>query len=239
MSKDGRIWLSHTGLEMLERCPRCFWLQYQEGVRQPEGIVSRLANRFDTVLKEHFQRYRNTNNLPPMVEGKLDGILQNPFQEKYWARINDKYGFFGKLDECLINKKGELTPVDFKTSSSDPRDREIIKAYQTQIDDYIYLISQNHNKTSGYGYLVYFYPDVAAELHKGFPMIVHIVKVTGNPNSTQNRIKNAIEVIEGKIPMANPMCVFCNWYQTISDILKENKKSSIIKEETIAVQLKI
>ncbi|PIR80430.1 MAG: hypothetical protein COU25_00270, partial [Candidatus Levybacteria bacterium CG10_big_fil_rev_8_21_14_0_10_35_13] len=84
MSKDGRTWLSHTSLEVLERCPRCFWLQIKKGIRQPEGIVSRLANRFDAVLKNYFDKYRTQNTLPPMVEGKLPGKLQNPFVEKYF-----------------------------------------------------------------------------------------------------------------------------------------------------------
>jgi len=100
MAKDGKIWLSHTGLENLGRCPRCFWLSYRRGIRQPEGIVSRLANRFDTVLKNYFNMYRP--QLPPMVEGKLEGRLQDPFQEKYFVPIDVRYGFWGKLDECLI-----------------------------------------------------------------------------------------------------------------------------------------
>src|SRR3989304_298418 len=124
MSKDGRVWLSHTGLETLERCPRCFWLQYHKGIRQPEGIVSRLANRFDVVLKNYFDSFRNTQELPPMVTGKLEGKLQNPFQEKYFVRINGDYGLLGKLDECLVNEKDKYIPVDFKASSSDPREKE-------------------------------------------------------------------------------------------------------------------
>ena len=148
MSKDGRLWLSHTGLETLERCPRCFWLQYNKKIYQPEGIVSRLANRFDSVLKNYFNVYRPLGELPPIVKGKLNGKLQNPFQEKYFVRINEKYGFWGKLDEALENDKGELTPVDFKTSSSDPREKETLPAYKSQIDDYVFLIKQSDKKVT-------------------------------------------------------------------------------------------
>ncbi|MBI2026012.1 MAG: hypothetical protein HYT06_01380, partial [Candidatus Levybacteria bacterium] len=91
MSKDGRVWLSHTSLEVLERCPRCFWLQIRKGIRQPEGIVSRLANRFDVVVKNYFNKYRKLGKFPPMVEHKLSGTLQNPFVEKYFVRINESY----------------------------------------------------------------------------------------------------------------------------------------------------
>jgi hypothetical protein len=212
MSKDGRIWLSHTGIETLSRCPRCFYLQYKKKVRQPEGIVSRLANRFDIVLKNYFDTFRDTNELPPLVRGKLEGKLQNPFQEKYFARINDKYGFFGKLDECLVNEKGEYIPVDFKTSSSDPRGKEILSAYQSQIDDYIFLLKEQRYPVSGFGYLVYVFPDLGTELHNSFPMIIHIIKLNGDPEKTKARIEKAIKALEAPLPEPSENCPFCNWY---------------------------
>ena len=211
MSKDGRIWLSHTSLEVLERCPKCFWLQVRKGVRQPEGIVSRLANRFDGVIKNYFDIYRQKGVLSPMVEGKLEGKLQNPFVEKYFVRINDKFGFYGKLDECLVNENEELSPIDFKTSSSDPRDKEILPAYQSQIDDYVFLIKENGKKVTGEGFLIYFFPDLGIELHDGFPMIIHIQKLKGDPQKTKARIENAIKILESDVPNSNPDCVFCNY----------------------------
>lgn len=215
MSKDGRTWLSHTGLETLERCPRCFWLQYKKGIRQPEGIVSRLANRFDVILKNYFNSFRETGDLPPMVAGKLDGKLQNPFQEKYFVRINDKYGFFGKLDECLVNDLGEHIPVDFKTSSSDPREKETLSAYKSQIDSYTFIIKESRLKVAGFGYLVYVYPDQSQKLHDGFPMIIHVTKLPGTPENTVARIKNAINILEDKMPAPKPECPFCIWYETM------------------------
>lgn len=236
MSKDGRIWLSHTGLETLERCPRCFWLQYHKGIRQPEGIVSRLANRFDVVLKNYFESFRNTDELPPLVSGKLEGKLQNPFSEKYFVQIDDNYGFFGKLDECLVNEAGEHIPVDFKTSSSDPREKETLSAYQSQIDSYIFIIRENRLKVAGFGYLVYVYPDQSPKLHDGFPMIIHVTKLTGDPQNTVKRISNAINVLESKMPTPSPECPFCNWYEKIKIELDEkilDKKTSKVKKEII------
>jgi CRISPR/Cas system-associated exonuclease Cas4 (RecB family) len=224
MSKDGRIWLSHTGLEILERCPRCFWLYYKKGIRQPEGIVSRLANRFDIVLKNYFNAFRQTGELPPMVAGKLEGRLQNPFQEKYFIRINDSYGFFGKLDECLINNKAEYIPIDFKTSSSDPREKETLSAYQSQIDSYICIMQENGLKVAGFGYLVYVYPDQSQELHNGFPMIIHVAKLSGNPQNTIQKIEKAVKILEEKMPLSHPACPFCSWYETMKAELEEKNK---------------
>lgn len=218
MSKDGRIWLSHTGIEGLERCPRCFWLQYIKGIRQPEGIVSRLANRFDGVLKNYFDSFRETGELPPMVEGQLPGKLQCPFQESYFVRINDKFGFVGKLDECLVNESGELIPVDFKTSSSDPREKELLQAYENQIDDYVFVIKRNNLKVTGYGYLIFVFPDHGKELHKGFPMIIHVVKVKGDPKKTEARIENAMKVLQGKMPKEADDCKFCKYRKDVREL---------------------
>ncbi len=218
MSKDKKIWLSHTGLENLERCPRCFWLQYRKGIRQPEGIVSRLANRFDTVLKNYFNIYRPLGELPPMVDGKLEGKLQDPFQEKHFVDIDDKYGFLGRLDECLENENGELIPLDFKTASSDPREKEVLPAYQAQIDAYVFLLKEKNKKVTGDGYLVFFFPDHSKKLHTGFPMIIHIVKLKGDPGRTAERIAKAISTLEGEMPKPNPECEFCNYRKVVKDI---------------------
>lgn len=208
-----KTWLSHTGVETLERCPRCFWLAYKKGIRQPEGIVSRLANRFDGVMKDYFDSYRKLGILPPMVKGKIIGKLQSPFVEKYFANINDRYGFLGKLDECLVDAKGRFIPVDFKTASTDPRQKDLLEAYKNQIDDYLFLLEKNGHKTAGYGYLIFVFPDLSHELHKGFPMIIHVVKVKGDPKKTEIRLKAAFKVLEGKMPKPALECPFCSWYE--------------------------
>lgn len=224
MGKDGRIWLSHTGLETLERCPRCFWLRYIRNIYQPEGIVSRLANRFDKVMKNYFDLFRPTGKLPPIVKKSVVGRLQNPFQEKYFVPLDRKYGFYGKLDECFVTRTSELVPVDFKTASSDPRARtDILPAYKSQIDDYIYILMKNNKKTAGYGYLIFVYPEDGKYLHKGFPMYIDVKKVKGNPANTAKRIKEAIEVLEKKIPPPSLECPFCKWYDTVRGELGEGK----------------
>lgn len=210
-------WLSHTGLEALERCPRCFWLRYKKGIYQPEGIVSRLANRFDIVLKNYFDIYRKKGGIPPLVAGKIEGKLQNPFEEKYFARINERFGFYGKLDECLISKEEKCVPIDFKTSSSDPRERETLSSYKSQIDDYLFLLEQNKKKNGGYGYLIYVFPD-HGKLHSSFPMVIHVVKINGNPKNTEKRIKKAIKVLEEQIPQSNPDCPFCLYRAKVKEI---------------------
>lgn len=208
-------WLSATAVETSKRCPRCFWLQVNCKIYQPEGIVSRLANRFDGVIKKYFDLYRGTPDLPPMVAGQIDGRLEAPFQEKYFATITSKYGFLGKLDECIIRDDAKYTPVDHKTASSDPTTRELIPAYQFQLDAYAFLLEQNRKPTTGIGHLIYFYPGEGKTLHEGFPMQVTVKTLTTNPGRVKGELLKAIDILEGPLPSSAPTCPFCLYVETV------------------------
>lgn len=211
-----KIWLSPSGIEGLARCQRCFWLQYNRGIYQPEGIVSRLANRFDSVIKKYFDLYRPHEELPPMIEGKVEGKLENPFHDTYFYHHNKKYGFMGRLDECLVRSDGRFTPVDHKTTSTDPREKEIIEAYQNQLDSYAFLLEANKKKTSGFGHLIYFYPEHNDELHRGFKMLIFIKTLKTNPKAAFKKFLEAVKILEKPIPKPSKDCPFCLWYDRIA-----------------------
>lgn len=208
-------WLSHSALEELNRCPRCFWLSYKEGIKLPEGIQSRLANRFDNILKKYFENYRQQDKLPPLVEGKIKGRLKKPFKEAYFYPFDQDYGFYGKLDECLVDDDGNHIPVDFKTSSSDPREKETLSAYQNQIDEYLFLLEENGLKVANFGYLIYFFPEMTIELSNGFPMIIHIVKIERKTKDIKKRIEKAINILKSSIPNPSEDCVYCRWFEKV------------------------
>lgn len=214
-----KIWLSHSGIEGMYRCKRCFWLQYNKGLRQPEGIVSRLANRFDIILKKYFDIYRQIGELPPMIEGKVEGKLEYPFQEKYFYDHSEKYGLTGRLDDCLVRDDSSYTPVDHKTSSSDPRDKtEILSAYQHQLNFYAYLLEKNNKPTSGFGHLIYYYPLHGENLHKGVPIHVHVQNLKTSPKQAEEEFLKAIDVLEGKMPESSSDCPFCAWHEQLKEL---------------------
>lgn len=215
---EKRIWFSATAMESMNRCPRCFWIEKHEGIRQPEGIVSRLANRFDAVIKQYFDLYRPNGELPPMIAGKVEGILQYPFQEKYWYRVpghGNRYGFYGKLDECLVSKANKYTPVDHKTASSDPTTRELIPAYQFQLDAYAFLLEKNAHPTTGVGHLIYFFPGHGTKLHEGFPMEITIKTLKTDPGRVMPRLESAIALLEGPLPQPGKDCPFCAYVDRV------------------------
>lgn len=219
-SKKKKKWLSATGLESMNRCPRCFWLRYNKKIYQPEGIVSRLANRFDTIFKQYFDQYRPLGEVPPILEGKVKGTLQHPFQETYFYHHDDNYGLMGKLDECLVTAEGKYTPIDHKTSSGDPNTRPMIPAYQTQLDTYALLLDKNNRPSSGIGHLLYFYPAQADDLHNRFPMDITLKTLKTTPANAMKKFKQAMKVLDAPMPQSSPECPFCQWHDVIT---KETK----------------
>ncbi|MBI2175274.1 MAG: PD-(D/E)XK nuclease family protein [Parcubacteria group bacterium] len=220
-SKKKKIWLSPSGLSLLSRCPRCFWLQYRRGIRQPEGIQSRLANRFDGVIKAYFDTYRGGDVLPPLVAGQVEGKLEHPFQETYFYHHDDDYGLMGKLDECLVRADGTFTPVDHKTASSDPRTRDLLPAYQTQLDIYAFLLGSNRKKPSGIGHLIYFYPADGADLHEGFQMEVIVKTLDTSTDAAHEKFMEGVAALEGEMPFAADNCPFCLWYDAMTALLEK------------------
>ncbi|KKS45245.1 hypothetical protein A2567_00240 [Candidatus Azambacteria bacterium RIFOXYD1_FULL_42_11] len=216
--KQKKMWLSHSGIEGMYRCPRCFWLKYNEKLSQPEGIVSRLANRFDVILKRYFDLFRPLGELPPMLEGQVEGKLENPFQEKYFYDHDEKYGLTGRLDDCLIREDGTHTPVDHKTASSDPREKDILEAYQHQLNFYAFLLEKNGKKTSGFGHLIYYYPEHTDDLKNGVPLHVHVQTLKTDPKQALNEFLKAIEVLENKMPNPAENCPFCSWHEQMKEL---------------------
>lgn len=217
-SKDGITWLSHSAIGGMYACPRCFWLFIKKGIKHPEGIQSRLAGRFDRLTKAYFHLFREAGKMPPLIEGKVLGTLENPLQASYSYRYNDAYGLKGQLDECLVLKNRQRIPVDHKTSSGDPRKKDSIDAYGHQLNAYALLLEENGKPTAGFGYLIYYYPDDTTEMHKGVPLVIHIEKLKTDPEAARKELKAAIAILEKPMPEASPTCVFCNWHETLKGL---------------------
>lgn len=214
-----KIWLSHSGIDILNRCPRCFWLRYKYGIYQPQGIFSRLPIRFDQIFKNYFNDYRILNDLPPILEKVFKGKLQNPFKETYFYSINQKYGFYGKLDECLIDTDGKHVVVDFKTTSSDPRKRtDVFPSYKNQVEEYTFLLEAQQKPVADFAYLIFFYPDFTKELHNHVPLIIDIKKVKVNTRVVLSRLTNAIKVLQGDMPESSSDCSYCQWNKDLKDV---------------------
>lgn len=206
-----------TGLNLFKECPRCFWLHYNEKVHRPRGIFPSLPGGMDLVIKKYFDKYRD--KLPPEIDDKVVGQLMPDIQLlnkwrnwqtglEYYDKKRDAV-LFGALDDCLINDDHYI-PVDYKTRGFPPKDGDSEKYYQTQLDTYTLLLSENGYKTKDFAYLIYYYPEEVKE-DGVVKFNIKPVKVNTDLKRAKKTFENAIDLLKELIPKHHSDCEYCCW----------------------------
>lgn len=179
----------------------------------------------DRIIKEYFDTFRAKKILPPEIDGQVEGLLfDNQELMDQWrdwrkglAFHDEKLGatLAGALDDCLFD--GEyFTPLDYKTRGAAPKPGASEQYYSTQLETYVFLLSQNGYKTREHAYLVYYYPDKITDSHL-VKFNVEVVKVETDGQRAYKIFCDAIECLQGTIPKSHTDCGFCAWY---SDLLE-------------------
>jgi hypothetical protein len=217
-NNNDAIKLSPTGLNLFLECPKCFWLEKVKGIKRPRGIFPSLPGGMDGILKVYFNEYRDSDGLPPMLEGKLEGKLMNPLPKTLFMKDDELMAvLLGKLDEALDFGDGTFAPVDHKTRGYAPKE-EMIAAYQMQMDAYDLLLAKNGFPTRNKAYLLYYHP-ISGDLHNKFPFVLTIKEVQTNPERAMQVFRDAINLIRSsEMPQAANTCEYCAWAKTMEDI---------------------
>jgi len=206
-----RIKLSPSTLNLYLACPRCFWLEVREKIRRPRGIFPSLPGGIDLALKRYYGFYREKGVLPPLLEGKVSGTLikRLPKRFSYFDKETDAE-LNGMLDECLDFGDGTFAALDNKTRGSNPK--ELIKAYQVQLDVYTLLLEKNGYKTKNIAYLAYYFPKEAND--EGFDFALEVKEVPTDPKQAQKLFIEAVNVLKmDKPPSSSKGCEYCKWYR--------------------------
>ncbi|MBI2451635.1 PD-(D/E)XK nuclease family protein [Candidatus Pacearchaeota archaeon] len=201
--------LSPSSLNLLEECPRCFYLQVVKKIRRPSGPMSSIPIKMDSIIKKYFSTYREKGILPPLIEGKIKGVLPLDMPKTlYYEDKENDIKLKGLPDEYLQTEDGLIVPFDHKTKSKAPE--ETHSSYQLQLDCYTFLLETNGYKTENFGYLAYYHPE-QCELHNGMDVQVTIIKVKTDPERVRKVLKKASEILNGKLPRVNGACEYCKW----------------------------
>ena len=138
--------LSSSSLNLLEECPRCFWLEKHKVWKRLSGIFPSLPSGMDAILKVHFDKFRDKEELPPELkrsecrqdcklfdDSELLKVWRNNLQGVRWI---DKDGniLFGAVDNILMKDK-KLIVLDYKTRGY-PVKEDTADHYQNQLDIY-------------------------------------------------------------------------------------------------------
>ncbi len=217
--------LSPSSLNLFLECPRCFWLQMNENIHRPRGIFPSLPGGMDLVIKDYFDKYREKDELPPELQGKIEGkLLHDHNLLNRWRNWRTGLEFtdeslgvtlFGALDDCL-QVGDKFTPLDYKTRGSEPKEGDSQKYYGNQLDCYSLLLEENGYPVEKFGYLVYYYPEHVEE-NGTVVFNVKPVKLNLDPDRARQTLKNAIKLLSGPVPSHHTECEYCIWGRNNGD----------------------
>src|SRR3989338_1074004 len=207
--------LSPSTLNLLKECPRCFWLQFNKGIKRPETIFPSLPSGMDNILKTHFDSFMEKVQLPPELcnsECKDLKLFNDKELLKVWRsnfkgiKTEDKEGNIlrGAVDNILA-KGDKLIVLDYKTRGF-PLKEDTAEHYQDQLDIYNFLLRKNSYKTEDYSYLLFYHPK---EVTKEGNVIFNtdLVKMEINIKNAEKIFKEAVKLLNGDCP--SKTCEWC------------------------------
>jgi len=192
-------------------------------VRRPAGIFPSLPSGMDRILKNHFDRFMEKEELPPELKEEIKEkiklfddfellkVWRNNFKGIQWT---DKKGnlFRGAVDNIL--KKGKkLIVLDYKTRGF-PLKEDTAEHYQDQLNIYNFLLRKNHYSTEDYGYLLFYYPKEVTFTGEVI-FDTKLVKMKTSIKNAEKLTKNALKCLEGKVPKASEECEYCGYCEKV------------------------
>lgn len=114
----------------------------------------------------------------------------------------------GAVDD-ILQKGNHLAVLEYVTRGFELKE-DTLGYYQDQLNLYSFLLQKNGFQTSEYAYLLFYYPK--SMNWKGdiwFNKELHPLKVS--VERAENLFREAVEVLDGKMPMAAKGCGFCRW----------------------------
>jgi len=160
--------LSPSSLSLMEECPRCFWLTQHKVWKRPSGIFPSLPSGMDSILKKHFDKFRDKGELPPELCNNGDCKNMKLFDDKEKLKIwrsnlkgvswTDKEGniLHGAVDN-LLTKAKKIIVLDYKTRGF-PCKEDTSEHYKDQLDIYNFLLRKNGYETEDYSFLLFYVP---------------------------------------------------------------------------------
>lgn len=213
------IKISPSLIGALLECPRCLWLHINENIRRPRGIFPSLPSGMDGVLKKYFDEYRMRGELPPEIDGKVEGRLFDDIKWlNAWREIDfgrggmrveiPEYGMLlaGAIDDLLVSPDGKYVPFDFKTRGY-PLKEDTHEHYRHQLDLYTLLFQKNNLPPADYGYLLFFWPESYSLGATNFK--TELVKLDVSPSRGMSILKKAHEIIKSLMPERHGACEYC------------------------------
>ena len=209
--------LSPSSLSLMEKCPRCFWMDKHKVWSRPDTPFPQLPNGMDKIIKIHFDKFRDKGLLPPEIKDhhhtKGLKLFNEPELLKAWRnnlkgiRFEDEDGniLFGAVDNILVKGK-KFIVLDYKTKGYPIKDEtESGNSYQNQLDIYNFLLRKNGYETEDYGFLLFYIPKHVLETGE-VVFDTLLARRETNVKNAENIYKKAIKLLKGECPKET-----CEW----------------------------
>lgn len=208
--------LSPSSLNLMQECPRCFWLDKNNVWKRPEGIFPSLPSGMDRILKIHFDKFRERGLLPPEICEDTNCIGMKLFNDKELLKIwqNNRKGISYKDEEGnelhgavdnILQKGNKLIVLDYKTRGYGLKE-DTHEHYQLQIDVYNLLLRKNGYETEDFGFLLFYVPKEVAETGEVI-FDTTLKKIPINMKNAENMWKKALILLNSECPEKG--CVWC------------------------------
>lgn len=208
--------LSPSSLGLMHECPRCFWLDKHNVWKRPAGIFPSLPSGMDSILKIHFDKFRDQNKLPPeLKESECKhgcSLFNKPDLMKIWRNnlkgisYEDKDGniLHGAVDNLLIKGK-KIIVLDYKTRGF-PLKEDTHEHYQNQLDIYNYLLRKNNYETEDYAFLLFYVPKEVTPTGEVI-FDTSLKKMNIDTKRAEKLWKSAIKLLDSECP--EKCCEWC------------------------------
>ncbi len=220
------ITLSATSLSLFKECPRCFYFQVKDGIRRPQGIPMPLYTKMDSLVKNYFDGFRVNGQLPPQLEGLVEGrLFDNQDILRKWRNWRTGLAFIDKkadarivsaLDDCLVSEDGRFLPLDYKSKGEIREDSHVF--HQKQLDIYTWLLDENGYPAKDVGYLVFFAPQ---EIRNDNTIKFDIIprRIETSKEDAKELFYKAVNLLNGPMPEKHENCDYCRWAGDIHDLI--------------------
>ena len=211
--------LSPSRMNLFMECERCFWLRVNEKIKRPSGPFPSLPSGVDKEVKNHFDRFRNRDEVPPEVRDEgLELFEDSEFLRKArswktepkWRDPETGAILRGGVDDLLMDGD-DIVVLDYKTRGYAPKqDSGAPHYYRRQVNLYNLILRENGYQTADYGLILYFYPDTINE-EGDFVFHTELRKVEVDMEKAKNLVRDAVETLDGRMPEHSEECDFCDW----------------------------
>jgi len=211
----GKYKLSPSSLNLMQECPRCFWLTQHKVWKRPSGPFPSLPSGMDKIFKAHFNKFRDKEQLPPELVENPVCVNMKLFDDKEKLKIwqsnfkgvswKDKDGneLHGAVDNILVKGK-KLIVLDYKTRGY-PTKEDTAEHYRLQQNIYNFLLRKNGYKTEDYFFLLFYVPREV--LPTGEVLFdTELVKMKVDVKMAEDMWKKAIKLLNSDCPTKS-----CEW----------------------------